>query len=210
MKKYDLYLFDFDGTLFDTFPSLYRIFKVAYESVGVEFKEEYTEHFSRIPLPEGYALLNAPLEKGHIFAKVIEKEVNSKESIKGTVFYDETLELFEHINKNNIKCGIVTSNNICHVKDVFDYYSINMDNFITLVGNRECNQYKPKPDPVLKAIELLENPIEKHRIVYVGDALNDCKSANAAGVDAVLIDRKNAFPESDEYIKISSLMELFS
>ena len=42
MKKYSLYLFDFDGTLFDTAESLKEIYKLTFAKYGVvPTKEDY-------------------------------------------------------------------------------------------------------------------------------------------------------------------------
>ena len=58
----------------------------------------------------------------------------------------------------------------------------------------------------------LSNEIEpkesKGLIDSIGDGLNDMISANNAGVDAILIDRINAFKEDDRYLKISNLWEI--
>ena len=40
MKSYDVYLFDFDGTLFDTLDSLVGVYKTALRSVGYDCTKE--------------------------------------------------------------------------------------------------------------------------------------------------------------------------
>ena len=40
MDKYQLYLFDFDGTLFDTLTCSKWVFRNAYKQIGIELKEE--------------------------------------------------------------------------------------------------------------------------------------------------------------------------
>ena len=47
MQKFQLYLFDFDGTLFDTLPSSKYVFKVAYANLGYELNEEEVLGFTR-------------------------------------------------------------------------------------------------------------------------------------------------------------------
>ena len=40
MQEFKLYLFDFDGTLFDTLPSSKYVFLMAYKNIGISIKEE--------------------------------------------------------------------------------------------------------------------------------------------------------------------------
>ena len=68
---------------------------------------------------------------------------------------------------------------------------------------------KPSPKPLMYALDKTGYLNNRDKVVYVGDALNDTLSANAAKVDAVLIDRVDAFEESDKYIKIKNLFDLF-
>ena len=49
MEKYNLYLFDFDGTLFDTLPSSKYVFKKAYEKIGISLNEDDVLGFTREP-----------------------------------------------------------------------------------------------------------------------------------------------------------------
>lgn len=208
MKKYKYYLFDFDGTLLNTMPALEYVFTVSYEHVGVKFNPQETVEFSRIPLDEGYARAGGNPAKWHDFCVFIEKSLDFPQALKANHLYPETLEFIEHLKQNKIVAGIVTSNKISHVKDVLDAMNLPKEIFSVYVGNKEYKRFKPYPDPVLVALEKLGNP-DKKDVVYVGDGLNDMLSANRAGVDGILIDRENEFPDSDKYIKIKNLKELF-
>ena len=42
MKKYDLYLFDFDGTLIDSMAALEYVFSYSYNQVGIKFDKDDT------------------------------------------------------------------------------------------------------------------------------------------------------------------------
>ena len=53
MKEYKLYLFDFDGTLADTFDSLINIFDYSFRKVGItNFDKSQISIFARYPLSE--------------------------------------------------------------------------------------------------------------------------------------------------------------
>ena len=209
MKKYRIYLFDFDGTILNTFDSLEYVFRYAYEKIGVKYDPAWTIEFSRIPLNVGYEKIGAPKEKWKEFVSYIDPALDSKEALESNSLFPETMEFIAHLRKEKLFAGIVTSNNKKHVLDVFKIFNIPDDTFGLYIGNKECHHFKPHPDPILKALEALNYKGDKSDVVYIGDGLNDTISANEAGVDAVLVDRENNFPASEKYIKISSLMELF-
>lgn len=209
MKKYKLYLFDFDGTLLDTLGSLEYVFTVSYESIGVKFDPNDTVEFSRVPLTYGYKKYGADPNKWEQFVKIIDESLDHEESMRRTKFYPESREFINYLYQNNIKCGIVTSNNSNHVKEVLRILDLPIDAFEIYIGNKECTRFKPHPDPILKALDESRFDGELDEVAYIGDGPNDMISANAAGVDAILIDRQNLLPSSDKYKKISNLMELF-
>lgn len=208
MKKYDLYIFDFDGTLVDSFDSLFYVFSRAYNKIGINIKKEDIPLLSRIPLEEGFFKLGGKLEQGKLFGDEITAALKDKESIRETKLFKDTISFLEVAKKENLKMGIVTSNSVSHVKEVLDYLNVDTNLFSFYVGHDECKEKKPSPEPILKGIELADYKGDFNNICYVGDGLNDTKSANRANVNAILIDRNNSFKEDKSYIKITSLMEL--
>ena len=209
MKKYDLYLFDFDGTLLNTMPALEYVFSVSYEHIGVHFNKEDTVEFSRIPLDEGFNKLGAKKEKWDDFCKSIEASLDFPTSLERNYPYEESMAFFKYLKDHHIKAGIVTSNKEKHVKEVLHTMNIPLDTFVIYMGSKQYNNFKPHPEPILKTLEVLGYQGSLDKVVYVGDGINDTLCANNAGVDAVLIDRIDAFKDSDKYIRIKNLLELF-
>ena len=78
MQKFQLYLFDFDGTLFDTLPSSKYVFKKAYEKIGIELNEDDILGFTREPIPDSYQRVGGKKEEWSTFINYIEEYVNSK------------------------------------------------------------------------------------------------------------------------------------
>ena len=209
MKKYDLYLFDFDGTLINSYPALEYVFSYSYQKIGIPFDKKDTIEYSRIPLIDGYNRLNGDPEKWEEFVKIIEDSLDHEESLRANSVYPETYEFIRYLREHHIKAGIVTSNVDNHVKAVLKKMNIPLDSFVIYLGSTQCRAVKPNPKPLLMALEELNYKGPLNKVVYVGDGINDTLAANNAGMDAVLIDRIDAFSDSDKYERIHSLMELF-
>lgn len=211
MKKYKLYLFDFDGTLFDTIPSLEHVFVEAYKVVGINISPKESKELARKPLLEPYLEKGGKMTDFQKFVDKIGDNLNTKETVELSKKYFDTDIFLKYLKNNNIYCGIVTSNNKNHVQDILNFFNIPLDIFSIYVGNNEYDKdkFKPHPDPILAALKLDERHIDKKDVIYVGDALNDCKCAINAGVNCLLLDRDHEFNDINEYDKVYSLMEIF-
>lgn len=208
MQKFQLYLFDFDGTLFDTLETSKYVFRKAYEFLGIKLNEEEVLQFTREPIPISYKRMNAPLEKYDAFMAQIEKYLNTtQESIDLTDIYDDTYDTIIDLRMDEADLGIVTSNNVPHVRDILRKFDMQKDFFTVLVGNREAPNPKPSPEPILKALEMINYKGDKKDVCYVGDSLNDCLSAVNAGVVPILLDRDDEYKDAP-YQTIKSLKEL--
>ena len=207
MQKFQLYLFDFDGTLFDTLPSSKYVFKKAYENLGYQVNEDDILGFTREPIPDSYKRLGFPMEKYRSFIEDINYYVNSQESVNLTDIYDDTYDTIIDLRMDEADLGIVTSNNVPHVRDILRKFDMQKDFFTVLVGNREAPNPKPSPEPILKALEMINYKGDKKDVCYVGDSLNDCLSAVNAGVVPILLDRDDEYKDTP-YLRIHSLNEL--
>ena len=208
MKKYKVYLFDFDGTLFNTLPSLYNVFKKSFEACGLTYDESKWERLTRIRLNDGFIEYGGKMEDFPKYCQMINKVLNTKETTELTETYDDTLELMEKLHNESIISGIVTSNNVPHVQDVLSFYKIPLDTFDIYIGNQQFKNHKPDPEPIIKALESINYKGELNDVIYIGDAYNDCLCAINAGVDCYLLDRTKEIKDCP-YKIIHSLKEIF-
>ena len=207
MKKYKVYLFDFDGTLFDTSKGLNYVFKEAFKVAGVKVEDKDIPYLSRVPLKESFDTLGGDYNKADEFVKRIEEALDEEPAIKTTLKFPEIDEFLSYIKNNDVLCGIVTSNNVNHVFKILDFFHLDHDYFKTYIGVDKSVEVKPSPKPILMALSELGYKGDLKDVVYIGDSHNDCLAAINAGISYSLIERDE--DRDLEFPKIYSLMELF-
>lgn len=209
MKKYDLYLFDFDGTLVDSHDSLIDVFVLSFRKIGIEIDPNNVLRYMRIPLEETYAEVNAPWEKADEFEKAIRFYLNDLDVLKKTKIYSETYFTLKNLHDSGKKFGIVTSNNEKHVIDVLNLFNIPPEWFSIFVDSDKVRETKPSPKPILYALEELNYLDKKEKAVYIGDGMNDMVSANRSGIDGILVDRLDEYSDSEGYFRVKDLLQIF-
>lgn len=204
MKKYSLYLFDFDGTLFDTAESLKEIYKLTFAKYGVvPTKEDYVT-FITLSLPRAMKYKGIDLKYRKEFCKFFNTNVLCESVVKKTKLYPDSMKFIRFLEKSNIKYGIVSGSSKQRVYDVLDYLKLNHDKLTVCVGNESYRHAKPNAEPIKVALKKAGYLKKKDQVLYVGDALQDELCAKAAGVDYIMIKRPH-----NKRGDINSLFDLF-
>ena len=206
MDNYEVLLFDFDGTLFDTLDSSIYVFEEAYRRMGVSIDRSSVLRLTREPISSSYKRIMGNMDNFDKFIEYINELVFSDKVTNMAVIYQDTKTIIKYLKDNKMIIGIVTSNAKDHLLDVLKRFGLE-NSFDVIVGNREASTPKPSPIPILKALELLDYK-DKEKVVYIGDALNDALAAVNAGVKPILLDRLHEFGELMDYKIINSLNEI--
>ena len=206
INQYDVFLFDFDGTLFDTLESSIYVFEEAYKNIGIKVNHDEVLGYTREPIPISYKRLLGSMDGYADFIKDIDRLVMSQKVVDMTEIYEDTARILKYLKDNGKIVGIVTSNAKIHVIDVLNKFGL-LSYFDVIVGNKEAPNPKPSPEPILKALELL-NYVDKEKVVYIGDSLNDALASMNAGVNPILLDRLHEFNDYKQYKIINSLDEI--
>lgn len=207
IDKYDVFLFDFDGTLFDTLESSIYVFEEAYSHIGVKINREDILGYTREPIPVSYKRVMGSMDGYDDFIADIDRLVLSQRVTDMAVIYPDTAGILKYLKNHNKTVGIVTSNAESHVLDVLNRFGL-AKYFDVIVGNRQAPIPKPSPKPILKTLEVLKYKGDKKKVVYIGDSFNDVISGIEAGVDQILLDRLFECEKHKDWKIIKTLNEI--
>lgn len=192
MKEYDIYLFDFDGTLFDSLDSMYPTFRSSFEAIGMYgITDEEIESFTHMSLLDTMALKAVPPEKQALFVEKIYEALENEEYLKLIKPFPETLHVLEELKKRGKRLAIVSNNDTHHIHTVLRLLNI-PDYFETVVGGDRAARQKPYPDMLFVVFDDMKVN-DASKAVYVGDSIQDGETGRAGGIGSIVVDRKGAY-----------------
>ena len=212
MNRYDLILYDLDGTLWDSIPLIMHCFKHAYEEVFGRCDRTDDDLMSYIgkPLTETFAmhdektagaLLNSYLDYNH---KLLEEDAIE--------MFPDVIDELHKIRAAGIAQGVVTSKRIYSAGITLKQKGLD-DFFDVYICKEDTERHKPEAEPLIKAAERV-GITDMSRVIYVGDAMPDALCAKNAGAAFALVswsqmkkdEIMDAAPEGSR--EITSLLEL--
>ena len=212
--KYDLVIFDLDGTLMDTSKSITKTVNSAMEELG---KKQYS-------IDECVKFVGGGVSglARNILGKEKYEDVTNEEMEKvirkyydiyfdyGVEPYEGIPELLDFLEQNGVKKGIVTNKDHETALSAVDK-KLSKWKFDGIFGSNE-KEYPNKPNPY-NVDRMAQNlDVSKDRILFVGDMLVDVNTAKNAGVDIVYC--KWGFGEVkgetgiNEDVKVSDVQEI--
>ena len=194
-KKYKNFLFDADGTLFDTSELICKCFQnTAGHFKNIELrKEDVLRHIGmtlRDQMNHHFGLLDDVQ-----FELYREFHMNYQKLI-----YPDYLRIFDGVEqtlaalkKCGKSCAVVTSRTRPTLELYLKETGI-MHYFDVLVTPEMTQKHKPDPEPALKAVELLQD--DPSSSLFIGDALFDMECGVRAGMDTAFVSWSRINPES--------------
>ena len=170
-------LFDLDGTLIDSTEAILEGFDVAFEYFNkTPPKAEEVKKLIGLPLDVMFEKLGI---KESVWDYVdIYKKHYRKISTKKTKLLPFAKEAIKEAKKF-ARLGIVTTKTARYSKDLLKHFGI-LEDFEVIIGREDVINPKPHPEPILKAIRLMN--AKKEATWMIGDTCLDMVSAKEAGV----------------------------
>jgi HAD superfamily hydrolase (TIGR01549 family) len=198
-------LFDFDGTLLDSFTVHYEVYEIMFANFGIQItKEKFLSTYS----PDWYITYQAmglPKEDWDAANSfwVGEAEKRAPELFPGIQ------EMLSQL-RDRYKLGLVTSGTRSRVIKDLERTGIQYHFETVVTGN---DVLKPKPSPEALELALQNLGLRSDEVVYIGDAYADYEMARAAMINFLGVTSAFASldPNSSDYdvCAIKDLPDLF-
>ena len=193
MKLYDTYLFDADGTLFDTVDLICRCFDYVLEKYGGKTlpREQIKAGIGSPLITQIANHLGSGLDYDMILDDYLQYQLQAME---GNVrLFPEVVTALSSLRENGRKLALVTSRKRISL-EVMLQATDTLKYFDALVTPEDTDRHKPDPEPALKAMALLD--ADRDRTVFVGDAHFDICSGAGAGIDTAFVKWSHFDPSS--------------
>ncbi len=186
MNKYDLILYDLDGTIWDSIPLIMKCFKLAYLDVfgRCDRSEEDLKSYIGRPLPDTFAMHDAKTSEVLLEAYLAHNSVLLEND--EIPLFDGVISELRKIRDLGIPQGFVTSKRTLSAGITLRLKGL--DNFFDVgICKEDTENHKPLPDPIITAAKRVQIT-DMSRVIYIGDALVDAICARNACVDFALVE----------------------
>lgn len=176
MKKYEVIIYDVDGTLLDTLKmNMIPLMKIIEEETGK--KVTYQDVLKFAPYPGMKVMEELQVkDKEKTYARWV-KYVN--EYPGGATVYAGFKEVLEKIDAHIIQAVVSAKKRDQYQIDIVDK---GLDKYIKVaILADDTLKHKPNPEPIYKCLEQLS--IAGDKVIYIGDAFSDYQAAKNAGID---------------------------
>lgn len=177
-------LFDLDGTLIDSTDAIVSTFYHSFVVKNFKFdgSEEDIKNLIGYPLDVMYEQLGVAQEEVNGFVEEYKKRYREI-SLDMTLILEDAKEALE-LASQYARLGIVTTKTTQYTIPLLENMGI-MNYFECIVGRQEVINPKPHPEPILKAMEMMNITAKDFDIYMIGDTKLDLIAAKKANITGV-------------------------
>ena len=162
MSKYDLVLYDLDGTLWDSIPLIMECFHKAYDVVlgGTDRTDDDLMSYIGRPLGDSFEMHDEETGKRLVDAYI---EYNHKRLEENAIpIFPGIYDMLSEIKSQNIRQGVVTSKREYPAMLTINF--LDLDGFFdTKVFRENTERAKPHGDPLIEAAKRLGTDHTHHQ-----------------------------------------------
>lgn len=179
MKDYDVYLFDWDGTLAQTLDVWMDALRIVYQRYGIN------ESDARIALGLGNwhhsVTLGIPEEALPVFKQEVEQLAAA--GVATPPLFEGVRELLADLKSRNKKIALISSSQRNVIDTVVAHHELS-DYFDMTIAAEDVTTHKPDPEGIHAALTFFD--VDPSRAVMIGDSDKDLGAAANAKIDSIL------------------------
>jgi phosphoglycolate phosphatase len=171
-------LFDFDGTLADSYPAITASVNAVRAVHGLPPlpEDEVRRHVGRGPP----YLIEHTVPGGDVAADVARYRAHHPSVMReGTRLLPGVADTLTALHRDGYRLGVVSNKPVAFTRELLDVFGV-ADCFGAVLGPEDVPRPKPAPDMLLAGLRRLR--IAAAEALYVGDMTVDIQTARAAGV----------------------------
>jgi pyrophosphatase PpaX len=180
--RYETVLFDLDGTLVDSGAMILASFRHATRTVLAREipDEQLLTYVGGMRLAEQMQQIDP--DRADDLVRIYRE--HNEPLHRELQAFDGMLDVLETLKSERRRLGLVTAKRRATVELAFAV--VPLDRYLeAVVAADDTERHKPHPDPLLRALELLDG--RPRSAVYVGDSPYDVRAAKSAGMAAVAV-----------------------
>lgn len=195
MRQYELYFFDFDGTLMDTSQGVHHCFDLAAQELGIPLGGQ--ERFVGIiggPLKEGFA-------KGYgVPAHLLDRAVELYRKFYGEIgigecrLYEGVIPLFQQLKKRGKKIAVATLKQQGATQKLLENFALLP--YVDGVYGADAKEEHTKASLLRKGME--ELGVLPENCVLIGDSVYDAQGAQQVHMDFIGVSYGLGYQSLDE------------
>lgn len=193
-------LFDFDGTLADTYDAWYSLMNGVLKEMNYEeiSTEEFESKCWGKKITECFEILVGKDNAQEAYTIALEKSSDSFSKIR---VFEESKHVLSQIHESGYKIALVSNTMSPFLKPMVEVSGLG-EYFNLVIGADSVENPKPSPDII--EYTLKEMKIGKEEAIFVGDTVYDSQSARSAGIQSIIIGNEQIHAD----FKVKTLKEV--
>jgi len=172
--KYNLFIFDFDGTLADTFPWVASITNKVADKYGFKkVSENEYETLRGLGAREIFKYLGIPLWKAPLIANYMRGMLSK--NIGEISLFNGVDNLLEALSSRKVTIAVLSTNSFANISTVLGSRNT------ALIDHFECGVSVFGKRAKLRKI-LKKSGMPPREAIFIGDEIRDCEAANKVGI----------------------------